>query len=400
MPNSTPTYNIICLSNQIWDYPLWTNKRHVMSRLAKAGHKVLFVDPTINTGTVFLKHVLKKEWSLKRLATGVKQTDDLTVYSPLDFSPLHEWHAQKHAEQIRQLVGKNVDKTKKTILWVYNVELNGLRKYLDIIHYDLLIYDCVDNYPAFPRYNTQEKKKFIIEQENYLAKRANLIFATAPGLLDRLKKLNPAVFYMPNVGDFERFKDSKKALANPPIELKTIPHPIIGFTGAIDEYKFDSKLFRKLAMDFPGYSFVIIGTLALKDKEGDLAAIGLADLPNVYFLGTKPYDQLAKYVGCFDVAAIPYQVNDYTVGGCFPVKFHEELAAGLPVVVTDLPAYTPFAGVSYISKTYNEFSQNIRTALEEDSPEKIKERKEVAKDNTWDGKVKKMLKIIGDTINL
>ena len=82
------------------------------------------------------------------------------------------------------------------------------------------------------------------------------------------------------------------------------------------------------------------------------------------------------------------------MGGCFPVKFHDVLAAGLPVVVTDLPAYRPFGDVCYISKGYNEFSQNVRRAIEENSPEKVKQRQDVAKDNNWDGKVAKMLSLI------
>ncbi len=97
------------------------------------------------------------------------------------------------------------------------------------------------------------------------------------------------------------------------------------------------------------------------------------------------------------VFIIPYVLNDYTVGGCFPVKFHDGLAAGLPVVVTDLPAYLPFKDVSYISKTFEEFSNNIEKALKEDSPEKIKARQQVAKENNWDGKVAKMLSLIKET---
>jgi glycosyltransferase involved in cell wall biosynthesis len=108
---------------------------------------------------------------------------------------------------------------------------------------------------------------------------------------------------------------------------------------------------------------------------------------------------MPKYYAGFDVTIIPYLLNDYTVGGCFPVKFHEGLAAGVPSVVTNLPAYAPFADVCYISKSANEFSQNIRRALEEDSEIKVKERQHVAKDNNWEGKVAKMLALIQSFID-
>lgn len=366
--------------------------------MAQKGHNVLFVDPPINTGRVFLKHVLKGEWSVKRVLTGNKKDSGITVFSPLDYFPLHKRFSIKHANKINSLAKKVFHKDRKTILWIYNVEIPGIENYISLVHHDLLVYDCVDNYSAFPRYNNEEKKKWINSQEQMLAQRANVVFATAPGLMEKLRKHNERVFYMPNVGDYERFKDAASLRSKLPEDMKSIPEPRIGFTGAVDEYKFDKELFKKVALDYPGYSFVIIGPLALKDKEASKDSLGLKGMDNVYLLETKPYNEIVKYVAGFDVALIPYQVNDYTVGGCFPVKFHEELAAGLPVVVTDLPAYSPFENVCYISRSYNEFSHNIRRAIEENSPEKIKQRKKVAKENTWDGKVSNMLKIIEELL--
>jgi glycosyltransferase involved in cell wall biosynthesis len=398
MPSQSQKLNIICLSNQLWDYPLWTNKRHVMSRMSRLGHNVLFVDPPINTGRVFLKHVLKGEWSSKRLVSRLKKDEGVLIFSPLDSLPMHEDLSAGHAKRINKICKKFFDPSRKTVLWVYNVEIPGIENYLNLIKYDLLVYDCVDNYSAFPRYDSAEKKKWIANQEQVLVGRAKVVFASAPGLVDKLKKYNENVYYMPNVGDYERFKDALSLRSKLPDDIKNIPEPRIGFTGAVDEYKFDKELFKKTALDYPGYSFVIIGPLALKDKEASKKSLGFEDLSNVYLLETKPYTELVKYVAGFEVAVIPYQINDYTVGGCFPVKFHEELAAGLPVVVTDLPAYAPFDDVCYISKSYNEFSHNIRRAIEENSAEKVKERKKVAKGNTWDGKVSNMLKIIGNLL--
>ncbi len=399
MRSPSEKYNIICLSNQLWDYPLWTNKKHVMSRLSQGGHHVLFVDPPINLGRVFFKHLLMGEWGISRIFTQKKNEDSLVVFSPLDIFLFSKQTSLLHINKINQTTKHFFDKERKTLLWVYNVELPGLENYLKGIKHDFLIYDCVDNYPAFPRYNTPEKKRVVVLQEQLLASRANVCFATAPGLAEKLKKLNKNTYYTPNVGDYERFKNVRSLKNQIPNDLKNIPQPIVGFTGAVDEYKFDRELFRKIATDYPGYSFVIIGPMALQDREADLKQLGLSDLKNVYFLGSRPYAQIPSYLAGFAMAIIPYQINDYTVGGCFPVKFHEELAAGLPVIVTDLPAYQPFASFCYISKDYNEFSQNIRRAVEENSEEKILERQKIAKENTWEGKVKKLLDIIGDHLN-
>jgi len=384
-------YNIICFSNQLWDFPNWTNKRHVMSRLSKRGHTILFVDPPITTGRVFYRQVRKGKWSLTRSFTGVKVEDGVKVFSPLNYLPFFNLLSKFHASRLKYISKLLLSSKRKTILWVYHVEMPGLQNYINTVPHDLLVYDCVDNYEAFPKYDTEKKKLWVRGQEEYLAKKADLIFATTPGLAEKLKKYNSKVFFTPNVGDYERFHDAKRYKDNLPEDLKDIPRPRIGFSGSLDEYKFDAKLMRKIAEDHPNYSFVLIGQIAYKDRDADLNNIGLGGLKNIYFLGEKPFEEMPEYYAGFDAYIIPYQLNEYTVGGCFPVKFHEALAVGIPTIVTDLPAYMPFKDVSYIARNYGEFSFYLKKALEEDNDTKVKERKEVAKQNNWDGKVDTLL---------
>lgn len=374
-----------------------------MGRLPKLGHNVLFVDPPINTGKLFFRHLMQGKWSLGRLLSKKKKDEGLIVYSPLNTHPFDKKSSVKHAKDIDRVSSKifqkkNEENNRKTILWIYHVEIPYLENYLKYIKHDFLIYDCVDNYEGFPKYDTPEKKKKIADQEKLLASRANIVFSTTPGLVEKLKKFNPKTFFTPNVGDYERFFDIKNKGYEIPEDIKDIKKPIVAFTGAVDEYKFDKELFKKVATDYPSYSFVIMGPVALKDRASSKKELGFDSLNNVFFLGTKEYTELPRYLAFFDEMIIPYQLNNYTVGGCFPVKFLDYLAAGIPTVVTDLPTYFPYESVCYVSKNPNEFSQNIRKALEEDSPEKIKQRQKVAKDNTWDGKISKMLNLIGENI--
>jgi len=120
----------------------------------------------------------------------------------------------------------------------------------------------------------------------------------------------------------------------------------------------------------------LIGQIALKDRNADLTALGLGGLDNIHFLGHRPYETLENYYAGFDGYIIPYRLNEYTVGGCFPVKFHDALAVGFPTVVTDLPAYLPFKDVSYIAKNYDEFSLMVQKALIDDDSKKVKARQE------------------------
>ncbi|OGC49307.1 hypothetical protein A2W32_02990 [candidate division WWE3 bacterium RBG_16_37_10] len=391
-------YNIICLSNQLWDFPNWTNKRHVMSRLAKRGNNILFVDPPLTTGRVFFRQIRKGNWNLARSFISVKRDEGVKVFSPLNYLPFFDLLSRFHSSRLKYISKLLLNSKRKTILWVYHVEISGLQNYINTVPHDLLIYDCVDNYEAFPKYDTEMKKEWIRNQEEYLAKKADLIFATTPGLVEKLQKYNSKVYFTPNVGDYERFHDAKKFKDTLPEDLKDISRPRIGFSGSLDEYKFDARLVRNLAETYPNYSFILIGQIAYKDRNADLEKIGLGGLNNVYFLGEKPFEEMPKYYAGFDAYIIPYQLNEYTVGGCFPVKFHEALAVGVPTIVTDLPAYLPFKNVSYIAKNNEDFSDSLKKALEEDNDNKVKERKEVAKQNNWDGKVDSMLGYINEAL--
>lgn len=365
---------IICLSNQLFDYPLKTNKWHVMTRLAERGHKVLFVDPPIRFRK-FLKQVFQGRWSLKRVMTLTYQPQkNLSVYTPVRFLPS------------RRPLGHHFG---KIILWIYHVEMENLEDYIAAIPHDLLIYDCVDNYLAFPRYRDNlDLKRLVVKREEWLAKKADLIFTTAPGLQDRLSKLNPNTYYVGNAGDYGRFAQVQNSLVD-------ISKPIIGFTGAIDGYKVNLPLLVKVAKAYPDYSLVLIGPTGVADDEPNLST--LKSLPNVHLLGTKPYDQMPRYFSQFDVYIIPYNLNEYTLGGCFPVKFFDALAAGLPTVVTSLPCYRDFSDVCYVADD-DEFVRSVKIALEEDSAVKIAERQKVAKENSWEVKVERMLSIINETL--
>jgi hypothetical protein len=366
-----------------------------MYRLGQQGHKVIFVDPTINFGKILLTQFKKGFFNLKRLLFGYKIEENVLVFTPIRFLLLERFYAKFFTNKINKLAIKHLDPNLKTVMWVYDVELPEIQIYIDNIKRDFLLYDCVDYYAGFPRYQSKEEKEKILSIEKNLAQSADLVFATAPGLVDRLKKYNSKTFYTPNVGDYELFSGCVEKYKNQiPEKLQNIKHPIIGYIGAIDSYKFDYQLLKESALKYPEYSFVIIGGSGLKDTEGSLIELGLDNIKNIHFLGTVPFIESPKYMAHFDVDLIPYVLNDYTIGGCFPVKFFNSMSAGIPSVVTDMPVFSIYRNTTYIGKTYEEFISNIKKALEENSLDKINERISIAKQNTYELKVASMLGLI------
>src|SRR5205085_3820715 len=113
-----------------------------------------------------------------------------------------------------------------------------------------------------------------------------------------------------------------------PEDLKGAPGPIIGFWGLIADWV-DLQLIRHVADAFSGGTVVLLGDSKTNTKPLDGAR-------NIRVLGRKPYADLPRYAKAFDVALMPFKVNELTLAAN-PLKVREYLAAGLPVVSTAIP---------------------------------------------------------------
>ncbi len=101
----------------------------------------------------------------------------------------------------------------------------------------------------------------------------------------------------------------------------------------MSEQKLDARLLARLATRRPEWTFLLLG------HEPDRSARArVAGLDNVRLLGLKLHRELPQYLAAASVGIVPYRVNDYTLG-IDALKAYECLAAGLPVVATDLPCF-------------------------------------------------------------
>ena len=88
----------------------------------------------------------------------------------------------------------------------------------------------------------------------------------------------------------------------------------------------------------------------------------LSSLPNVHFLGEKPVNELPAYTQHLDVCTMCYVINDYTKF-IYPLKLHEYLAAGRPVVATPMRSLQQFAAVIELATTEDEWSHALEQSL-------------------------------------
>jgi glycosyltransferase involved in cell wall biosynthesis len=92
---------------------------------------------------------------------------------------------------------------------------------------------------------------------------------------------------------------------------------------------------------------------------------------------------------------MPYQVDDYT-RYVYPLKMHEYLASGKPVVSSPIRSVEDFKHVITMAGDREEWSLAIEHALsaEQNTPDRRARRQEVARYYDWDGLVTRIARTI------
>jgi glycosyltransferase involved in cell wall biosynthesis len=181
------------------------------------------------------------------------------------------------------------------------------------------------------------------------------------------------------------------AAAPCPGDLARVPHPRIGYVGRISS-KVDLPLVAEVAAARPQWHWVFVGEVGIGGTgafEGDAAAAAAfatcTRLDNVHFLGGKPYPEVAAYVNHMDVNTMCYRAGQpgfWTAGN--PLKLHEYLATGKPVIGAALENIRPFASVIDIAGTTTEWIAAIDRALEAGGVGTPSERRAVAAQHDWE----------------
>jgi glycosyltransferase involved in cell wall biosynthesis len=164
--------------------------------------------------------------------------------------------------------------------------------------------------------------------ERARAESSDLVVAANPELAARLRSEGHDVELVPYGADPESFADVESATPAPGVDL---PAPVAVLVGHLNE-RVDPSLL--VAVAERGVSLLLVG------PAKDPAAAWLVELtsrPNVRWVGGQPFDALPSFLARARVGLVPYVDSPFNRGS-FPLKTLEYLAAGLPVVATDLPA--------------------------------------------------------------
>ncbi len=317
--------DILCFSHDWSGDPL--SKTHLMRVLAK-DNRILWINAIANRmPTASSKDVSRIINKLKGFAEPIREVEpNVFVLNPLAIPA----YGNKTIVSLNQraLIGQ-IKKAirslgmKDVVNMVFNPAAGMVAGKLGERE---LIYYCVDEYTAFTGSSALK------EIEEKLFREADLVVVSAEKLYADKKQFNPNTHIIRHGTDWRHFRTALDDATSVPDEIASLPKPIIGFHGLLADWV-DFELIKKAAEHFKKGSVVLIGKISVDAAQKVKILDGV---PNVHFLGRKPYAELPAYCKGFDVAINPFAINDLTLAAN-PLKVREYLAAGLPVVSTDIP---------------------------------------------------------------
>jgi glycosyltransferase involved in cell wall biosynthesis len=352
---------LLCLSHLRWNF-VFQRPQHLLTRAARDNDVVFFEEPIFQAGVPAPR--------LDRRPTP----EGVTVAVPV--LPEGMGGEQTVGAQRALLDGLLAAETgRRLVAWFYTPMALEFAGHLAP---DVTVYDCMDELSAFRGAPPQMLR---LEQE--LLDRADLVFTGGRSLYEAKRDRHPRVFCFPSSIDASHFGQARAERPDPE-DQAGIPRPRVGFFGVVDE-RLDLGLVRALAERRPDWRFMMIGPVAKIDPES------LPRLPNLHWLGNKPYAELPAYLSGWDAGFMPFALNEST-RFISPTKTPEFLAAGLPVVSTpvlDVVRDWGEAGLVEIADGPAAFADALALALNRPRTEWLRavDRRlaEISWDRTWEG---------------
>ena len=295
--------DLVCFSHLRWNF-VFQRPQHLLTRFSNYT-RVFFIEEPIFHDEPDKLHINKAEGNVyvvvPHLQHGLSEAEVVT----------------KQKDMITNLI--SVMEVGRYFTWYYTPMAVP---FTDHLKPEMIVYDCMDELSAFKFAPAALK-----ENEKVLMDMADVVFTGGYSIYEAKKDKHPNIYPFPSSIDKEHFAQARIDKTEPSDQAH-IPHPRFGFFGVIDE-RLDIEMIAKAADAKPDWQFVIIGPVVKIDP---------ATLPqnkNIHYLGGKSYKELPQYLAGWDVALIPFAMNESTKY-ISPTKTPEYLAAGIPVISTPI----------------------------------------------------------------
>jgi glycosyltransferase involved in cell wall biosynthesis len=248
-----------------------------------------------------------------------------------------------------------------------------------------LIYQVSDKYEA-NRMDHATGGNVIADMHRDMLDRADLIYFSGRKLIEEETAAHPEIVpkakLLAQAVDFDHFASATANEWTAPDDMARVPRPRLGYFGAIETWLLDQDLIRHVSNKRPDWHWALMGLKA--------ARLDIEDLPNVHYLGSKPYAEMPRYAASFDVCVLPWVTDNEFVSYGSAIKVREYLATGKPVVITPLYEYEPMDGLLRIARGYDDFIAKVEDALTRDTDGMREARQQSIKEATWDARAEEV----------
>lgn len=300
---SGPAGELVVLSHLRWTF-VWQRPQHLISRLAR-GRPTWFVEePLAVEGLDGARLSVERHGDVRRVWLEVPGEAGAHVC----FS---DPRAAPYGRLLLDLVGDRPHR----LAWLYTPMALPLAQALGPAR---LVYDVMDDLAAFKGASPE-----LVLRQRQALKQADVVFTGGRSLHRSVaSRRSERIHCFPSGVDPAHY--------SPAVELRRPKsRRVAGYVGVIDE-RLDLDLVADLAQALPGWEIRMVGPVVKIDP----AALPRAS--NITYPGPALYSDLPQVMAGFDVALMPFALNEAT-RSISPTKTLEYLAAGLPVVSTRVP---------------------------------------------------------------
>jgi glycosyltransferase involved in cell wall biosynthesis len=352
-----------------WDW-VWQRPQQFISRLSQ-NHKILFVetiapDPQLSA-------------PLARFSKPEK-FPNVTLLR-LQF-PAWRWNDSEYVDRERRrlvhefVTGPAAGDFDGAVQWFYDPM--AVPAFSGQMNELLTVYDCMDELSKF-RCAPPE----IGLREADLLQKAEVVFTGGRKLYESKSRFNRNCHFYGCGVDGDHFGKARVADTQVPPEIASLPQPVYGYFGVVDE-RLDYELIAALADANKAGSVVMIGPVLKVDPAS------LPQRPNLHWLGQRSYADLPNYCKGLDVCLMPFALNESTEF-INPTKALEYMATARPIVSTAVAdVVSNFGSVVAVARNAQEFASLCRRAAQMPDTEAIQGGLDMARANSWEAIVQKL----------
>jgi len=357
-PNSQITRDLVVFSHLRWSW-VWQRPQHLISRVGE-GRKVWFVEEPMPADVT--------EPQLRIEPGEVVTRVWLDVPAEGRHIGFEEHVLRAYASLIPECLGSADDR----IVWMYTPLPFDLAASLGA---DVTVYDVMDDLSSF----LNAPRQLVLSHQRAL-RDADIVFAGGRTLHRNVMAFRPDARLFASGVEPEHYQAART-------HRRPRRRPVAGYVGVIDE-RLDLTLVGELASALPDWDIQIVGPVAKIDPTA------LPQAKNLHYPGPRSYEELPKVMGGFDVALMPFALNEAT-RSISPTKTLEYLAAGLPVVSTRIAdVVADFAKVVDLADDAQGFAAACKRLLGADPVLRERAARPFLVDHHWDTIARKMATII------